>query len=893
MISIDTSVLFAQLIAVMSESIVTSILRPEARPFEWAALNESQQLAFQKILRAMGEAVDAIHLSERDKDHQHELDPNRTNQTIMLSGGRGMGKTSMMLSVKNTLHQAKIGKNPFDGELGKLVDKVKDHAVWLETLDLEPLPGSTNLLVSILARIEHAIKGQSNDQIVQGLLSPHTGREEALMKLSQLKTDASLSWDGNISQRGEHLDPDSYAHEVYRTETSRLSLNSKFREALDALAEKGLCSNGKKSALFILPVDDFDLKPTLCIDLLRLLRVISVPRLFTLVLGDVELAQNVFRMKLIGEYSRLADAKLQVGGFDKEGIKDQVLETAAHGMRKLLPPGQRVFLYPTPIDKAFEYKPSNKDQSIEDLLERYSLGKLYKGAGSILKKGAKFKDFLMVSSLLGSSNQRVYSGLTFIVSTPREIADLWFLINEMTGEQTAEIYGLLHVFQELLKNSALSDSNINDDQRKLLNSILSAPLGGAFVFNTNFLRVDWVISEPRSINVDFDSGNNKKRSLGFQQNAFCNIRYHGLERINTYLPDLFAGRKDKELLPLENRTAGCVALCHDLAVLDNDSQIFGTNFVDQTRDLGLVQLTWKLDGQSFLVKWPGFEFKTFWDLDLFTDAWNKMLSFWNSSKHSNEVHYYATSWATIGMSLILGKKANVSETFGFGDEFRKILEELLSQSEKNEYAERALIDFAVLLSPECGVEPKRIEFLFQAKDATIQKLQHFWSSNYDRITIKRSQTVGYYVEDDERGQDLSKELGRIEDFENALDGIKLPNNEDMFGRLMLVNPNQYIAQEVAFLRYFSERQSNNEFSMYYHEIADLLSHIGTGNDKSHFHLIEMIQHVRSAIRKERKLSGSLRAQRRVIERIERHAEFVSMMALHPVNQFQDGILCPR
>jgi hypothetical protein len=48
-----------------------------------------------------------------------------------------------------------------------------------------------------------------------------------------------------------------------------------------------------RNPLFVLPIDDLDLNPTACLAVLNLLRVVSVPRLFTVVLGDLEVAEVV------------------------------------------------------------------------------------------------------------------------------------------------------------------------------------------------------------------------------------------------------------------------------------------------------------------------------------------------------------------------------------------------------------------------------------------------------------------------------------------------------------------------------------------------------------------------------------------------------------------------
>ncbi len=81
-----------------------------------------------------------------------------------------------------------------------------------------------------------------------------------------------MSWDGNLNERAAQLDPDSYALETMRIERARLNLNPNVKKILDSIASAiSQSSNDKKKPLFILPIDDFDLNPVACLELLRIL----------------------------------------------------------------------------------------------------------------------------------------------------------------------------------------------------------------------------------------------------------------------------------------------------------------------------------------------------------------------------------------------------------------------------------------------------------------------------------------------------------------------------------------------------------------------------------------------------------------------------------------------
>ena len=109
-----------------------------------------------------------------------------------------------------------------------------------------------------------------------------------------------------------YLDADTYAIEVMRTEHATLSLNRKLANALDDMATKVFRGSFVTDPLFVLPIDDFDLNPSSCLKLLRMLRMVSVPRLFTLVLGDFEIVRTVMNLRFSEEFARV-DKQIKSG----------------------------------------------------------------------------------------------------------------------------------------------------------------------------------------------------------------------------------------------------------------------------------------------------------------------------------------------------------------------------------------------------------------------------------------------------------------------------------------------------------------------------------------------------------------------------------------------------
>src|SRR5204863_2689793 len=88
-----------------------------------------------------------------------------------------------------------------------------------------------------------------------------------------------------------------------------LRLNVDFQKLLDELVTPHSSEPTDKRSgdpckrrLFVLPVDDVDLNPQRCLELLQLFRTISSPQLFLIVLGDFALTEMVVRQRTCSEF---------------------------------------------------------------------------------------------------------------------------------------------------------------------------------------------------------------------------------------------------------------------------------------------------------------------------------------------------------------------------------------------------------------------------------------------------------------------------------------------------------------------------------------------------------------------------------------------------------------
>jgi len=293
-------------------------LRPEARPAIYEVLDRQQKDAFGRIVKLIAEAIADIDAASGSRSAEAVgpstqlppwLDQRSATRMAFLHGHRGMGKTTLMLSVHRACFHWDDTEYPTDlADLVAAVRKMRARTVWLEPIAMEPLPSSANLLAALLARIERAVQndnsqrredaGEPTGRGLGGAFTLMSDQERALLQLQRLQTDVAVPWDGNLSVRGGQLDPDTYAVELLRAERSRLSLKHELSVSLDALAAAFYPAAAPVSnPLFILPVDDVDLDPLRCLEMLKLLRLVPVPRLFGLVLGNIRIVDLVLNLQ--------------------------------------------------------------------------------------------------------------------------------------------------------------------------------------------------------------------------------------------------------------------------------------------------------------------------------------------------------------------------------------------------------------------------------------------------------------------------------------------------------------------------------------------------------------------------------------------------------------------
>jgi hypothetical protein len=732
------------------------LLRPEAGPLELKALDASQTQAMNEILALIARAV--AELDERrqrasDYSRRGDLPPwlrsERKSRILILSGARGTGKTTLLLSILKACLQPRTEDDPSDAGWGR----VRGRVVPLEPIDMEPLPGSTHLLVAILARVEAAVRwlGQRGSKSpdrhgdLEEYYEPLDDRAEALVQLQQLQASAVNAFDGNLPGRASRLDPDSYAYEVMRTESARLSLNNQLNEALDGLAEAFLVERDSAGPLFLLPVDDFDLNPGHCIDMLRLLRSFSVPRLFILVLGDVRVAETIFRLKVSGEISRIAHCvRGRMLPEVPEDVAGIAAEVASNGLRKMLPPSQRIELGPMEAVEAFKYRPLARSGPSEELKTLGQLLELVPLPAAAIETGrmsgvATLFDLLNFSVSHRLNPEDAYSGLGFFRQPPRRLADLWLDLNTLRDRPrgsapetnhaepdpawTSLIEGFARQWRETIEEDQLLGPQ---ERRELRRGIRKGPAG---VWELDSLRVAFQPGRTQTVPLLEESGRYAVRKA-------CGVRQiKGPPLVESPTGEV-RRHYSRNLSPA---TGANHLLLYDLIVLGKREP---TLFLDEAESLSWAWTVWtEPAGWICELPWPKPSFATYWEHDLARSYWNRCVQRVSIAPgEPGEAPYELLLWNWFSMAVaVLGrdyqrlgegpKRTEPPNLPDWDDVVRQTggLEDAFKPSSPDGARVRSwLVRAAGLLMPELGGLPTKALHRFARSSALVNLWRTAW-----------------------------------------------------------------------------------------------------------------------------------------------------------------------
>ncbi len=678
-------------------------LRPEPRPVGYDRLDEAQRNAFNGLVHLISGAIDALKVPEglarptpvtRLAGSAPWLDYDRTSRLALLHGDRGIGKTTVLLSLIDACirtHRA--------GEEVKLLPDIegrlatpRGRTLWLEPIDMATLPGPANLLVAILARIEEVARawilpastecGEA-EEARGGLLEIHPDYLGPLQTLQRLQMSVAIAWDGNLPERQGQLDPDSFAVEAMRAERDRQSFNLNLAQCLEALARCIFRGGGVTDPLFVVSVDDVDLNPLRCLETLRLIQMISVPRLFAIVLGHIEVIETVLNLKYSGDFASLLShrARLNPLSMQANHVAFIVGAVSANALRKLLPPAQRIGLRGMTVADTLNFQPLGASAPrFHALLERFPAGIASDSEPLMAGKSIySLRDFLLYPAHESLSeteditkdrvDQSYYRAKAMLKMPPRWVADSWFFLKEADDrypidpnydkEKSAARWGsqehrdkkwneLVDLLGRHTRSMIDEDPSLSPtDRRRFREGLRRSPTSGAWELSFSVsclpetesslnLRIN-NLNYPFAHAVQFYSGEGWRLCPGSSTwpspIAVDPIQLE--EEIRRALERSFSAN-----------TTSALVLLHDLLMF-KAREFSQPNLWKYPQVLAYTD--WRVSSsKATWIRWPAPSFMSFWEFDIFLHYWNAALE-----ARLVDTKYFVYFWLDAGAAVML------------------------------------------------------------------------------------------------------------------------------------------------------------------------------------------------------------------------------------------------
>lgn len=332
--------------------------RPEAHTMQLDDLMPPVRRAVFELLGRIADSADV-----RAKNQFGEV-----ANCFMVYGLRGTGKTTVLLSAKDVVCREKQGTVFEETDNGKARRKlyketvVKDvevkelnavknkcvqslkNIVWLDVLDLEPLPGEANFLTILLTLIRNALDTTgSRHKDVELRSSFEEDADSARQLFTRLINDAALMWE-SIREN----DTRSRANRQIAAANIYAGFRERFRAAMDKLSKELADVHGRQSEqhyAIVLPIDNIDRSTDHLHSIFKLAQMVASPYLWLVMAGDRENVET-FLERAFWKELIYSDVGISAAGKKGLGDEDEAFVMARHQAaaisHKLLPPSHRI-----------------------------------------------------------------------------------------------------------------------------------------------------------------------------------------------------------------------------------------------------------------------------------------------------------------------------------------------------------------------------------------------------------------------------------------------------------------------------------------------------------------------------------------------------------------------
>lgn len=341
--------------------------RPEAVALRWADMLGNTRRATEELIDWL---ISATRVSQSKRSFAQGSPPHFNEQlatSVLVAGDRGFGKTTVLLSAAQAFQdpeafiprpsEPSLRNEEAEALRQRLMDYQKS-IVWLDPLDLEPIPSDANLLATLLVRVQGALRpgkaGRDGERTNSALLAEE-GLDEPWEKIDPLVREATFMWEKSPAQgldAREHAANQIKAADIYAT------FQNSFFEAIDSVAHflalRRFGRGSQKQVILVLPIDNVDRSIQHLHLILKLIRMVASPRLwFLLASGRAEFQlflERTFQKELTESGELLQSAEL------RDASMSIARRQAAGAMRRVLPQVHRIEIKPLTPRRIWEFR---------------------------------------------------------------------------------------------------------------------------------------------------------------------------------------------------------------------------------------------------------------------------------------------------------------------------------------------------------------------------------------------------------------------------------------------------------------------------------------------------------------------------------------------------------
>jgi hypothetical protein len=584
--------------------------RPVAREMTWSELLPPTRVAVSELLVRLAAAPVVLGGASGAE---------RATR-LLVDGERGTGKTTVCMSARfatqspgaffGSAYADAGARSGLSRDLLAAIDAVRKcagHLRWLDTLDLEPLPRSANLLAALLVRIRAAVEGVEVDKRGSSLLG--AADDECLDDIDRLVSDAPLVWeDFAVTDDRDRTRTKTLAAENY------LRFPDQFRKAVGKVSRR-VAAPGASGMVLVLPIDNMDRSTEHVQSIFKLAQMVACPELWLILAGD-RVDSQLF---LERAYWR----ELGSGGRPGPDGEDEALgiarRQAAATQRKVLPPAHRVRVEPVAPEEALAFRPSGgSDFTLQDLLEGTRLGG--RGAPHGPRKAPeRLIDLFDIAEQVppepGHSHRFTFAGWHALTLPARSLLDLWQRASEVFGKPDAAPR-----IACLMLRHAIAESSLSDEVSKILQDrVILDSEGTVLDFSAASMRPVRTVLEGFQLEIPATAPVGRMR-----------ISLDRLKDLGTKVRLRHQGRPThwKELA---GNVSGWISVLLDLLIVVPDPEMFVVelNLDAPTLNPDIVDtlIDAVVEGQpeTLLTTWPTPAFETMTDLEIFVQQWDRFL----------------------------------------------------------------------------------------------------------------------------------------------------------------------------------------------------------------------------------------------------------------------------